>query len=89
MLLIHEINDGNIQAVHMLAAMLITGKFFNKNIRLAVEVLEKGVELKDPKSSFMLGKYHSDGNHVVPDPKKARAFFCWQKTMGTRPPLLK
>ena len=37
MLLVHEINDGNIQAVHMLAVMLITGKFVNKNIQLAVE----------------------------------------------------
>ena len=32
LLLIHEINDGNLTAVHLLAGLLIKGKVFQKNI---------------------------------------------------------
>ena len=75
LLLVHEINDGNLTAVHLLAGLLIKGKVFQKNIALAVEVLEKGVEFEDPKSSYILGKYYSDGQFVVPNVSLARQYY--------------
>ena len=65
--LIQQINDGNIHAVHFFAGILISGAPAPKNVPLVVEVLERGAELKDPKSSFLLGKYYSDGNHRKPN----------------------
>ena len=39
--LIQQINDGNINAVHLLAGILISGELAPKNVPLAVEVLER------------------------------------------------
>ena len=80
--LIQQIIDGNIHAVHLLAGILISGELAPKNMPLAVEVLERGVELKDPKSSFLLGKYYSDGNHTKPNFTQARKFFELAKLYG-------
>lgn len=80
--LIQQINDGNINAVHLLAGILISGELAPKNVPLAVEVLERGAELKDPKSSYLLGKYYSDGNHTKPNFTQARKFFELAKLYG-------
>lgn len=80
--LVQEINDGNIHAVHLLAGILISGELTPKNVPMAVEVLERGVEFKDPKSSFLLGKYYSDGNYRKPNFTKARKFFELAKFYG-------
>jgi len=73
--LIQEIQKNNITAIHLLAKVYIDGKVVNKNIPLAVEVLKKGVELKDSKSAFALGNFYSDGNYIAPDLKKAQSYY--------------
>ena len=73
--LLQKINDGEIEAVHILAAILIKKKNIRGNLNLAVEVLEKGTELGDAKSSYLLGNYFSDGNYAKPDIEKARYYY--------------
>ena len=73
--LLQKINDGEIEAVHILAGILIKKKNIRGNLSLAVEVLEKGTELGDAKSSYLLGNYFSDGNYVKQDITKARYYY--------------
>lgn len=80
--LIQQINDGEIEAVHLLAGLLIKNKNVKGNISLAVEVLERGAELKDPKSSFLLGNFFSDGNYIEPDLERARYFYSLANQFG-------
>ena len=73
--LIQKINDGEIEAVHILATILIKKKNIKGNLSLAVEVLERGTELGDPKSSYLLGNYFSDGNYIKADYPKAKYYY--------------
>jgi len=80
--LIQKINDGEIEAVHILATILIQKKNIKGNLSLAVEVLERGAELGDSKSSYLLGNYFSDGNYVKPDYSKAKFYYELARELG-------
>lgn len=80
--LLDEISTGNINAVHYYAKLLIEGRVIKKNIRLAMKILEKGVQLKDPVSSYLLGKFYSDANYIKPNYTQARKYYELAKNFG-------
>ena len=80
--LIQKINDGEIEAVHILATILIKKKNIKGNLSLAVEVLERGTELGDSKSSYLLGNYFSDGNYIKADYPKAKYYYELAMELG-------
>lgn len=80
--LIQKINDGEIEAVHILATILIKKRNIRGNLSLAVEVLERGAELGDSKSSYLLGNYFSDGNYINPDYSKAQYYYELARELG-------
>ena len=77
-----KINDGEIEAVHILATILIKKKNIKGNLSLAVEVLERGTELGTFKSSYLLGNYFSDGNYIKADYPKAKYYYELAMELG-------
>ena len=80
--LLQKVYDGEIEAVHLLASILIRSKNITGNLELAVKVLERGSELGDAKSSFLLGNYYSDNNFVKPNIPVALHHFELAKKLG-------